>query len=315
MQPGYPLSDEVKSRLRNTALACIKEAAREADIIFISHYHYDHHTLPQEAEKIYKGKKLWIKNPNLWINHSQWRRARLFLEELMGSKIQKMYIPSPPFYIQDPMERLPLASRKDYGSYRERRKELLKKGEKWLEGLVRRWREGPWVDEKKLKNQGIYLAEEKHFQVGATKIKFTPPLFHGVEYDRVGWITALVVERSGVRFVYTSDLQGPGIEDYASWIVSENPHILVLDGPATYLFGYLLNKINLQRAISNLIYILERVSPQILICDHHLLRDHRYRERIAQVYQFAKKRNKKILTAAEWHRYEPLILLIKKLKR
>lgn len=308
MQPGYPLPDEVKSRLRDTALACIKEAAREADIIFISHYHYDHHTLPREAEEIYKGKKLWIKNPNLWINHSQWKRARLFLEQLLGSKIQKMYTPSPFFHLQDPMESLPLASRIDYGSYRERKKELLEKGRRWLEGLIERWREGPWVNEERLKKEGIYLAEEKLVQVGATKVKFTPPLFHGVEYDRVGWVTALVVERSGAKLVYASDLQGPSIEDYAHWIVSENPHILVLDGPATYLFGYMLNKINLQRAIGNLIYLLKRISPYVFIYDHHLLRDQRYRERTARVYQFAQKKNKKILTAAEWYHYKPLIL-------
>jgi predicted metallo-beta-lactamase superfamily hydrolase len=33
--------------------------------------------------------------------------------------------------------------------------------------------------------------------------------------------------------IYTSHLQGPGIEDYAQWIIKENPDILILDGPPT----------------------------------------------------------------------------------
>jgi predicted metallo-beta-lactamase superfamily hydrolase len=33
--------------------------------------------------------------------------------------------------------------------------------------------------------------------------------------------------------IYTSHLQGPGIEDSAQWIIKENPDILILDGPPT----------------------------------------------------------------------------------
>lgn len=90
MQPGYPLPPEEKEKLRERALEVIKEAAQQAEIVFISHYHYDHHTLPVEAPQIYEGKRLWIKDPNLWINRSQWERARLFLSqfcEIFGGKM------------------------------------------------------------------------------------------------------------------------------------------------------------------------------------------------------------------------------------
>ena len=62
MQPSYPLGKEEKKALRQKALEEIIKASKKADVIFISHYHYDHHTLPKEAGKIYSGKKLWIKN-------------------------------------------------------------------------------------------------------------------------------------------------------------------------------------------------------------------------------------------------------------
>lgn len=51
--------------------------------------------------------------------------------------------------------------------------------------------------------------------------------------------------------IYTSHLQGPGIDDYAQWIIEENPDILILDGPPGYLFGFMVNRINLQRAIDS----------------------------------------------------------------
>jgi hypothetical protein len=82
MQPSYPLLKLRKGRYREKALGKICEAAKEADTIFISHHHYDHHTLPAEESKLYEGKRLWIKDPNRWINRSQWKRARVFLDQI-----------------------------------------------------------------------------------------------------------------------------------------------------------------------------------------------------------------------------------------
>lgn len=313
MQPSYPLSEEEKSKLRECALKCILEASKEADIIFISHYHYDHHTLPEKAEKIYRGKKLWIKNPNFWINYSQWKRSRLFLEQLIGAeKFEKIQISFPPSVLNflqiDPLDNLSIARKKNYGSYQKRKEELLERGKRELKKLIEKWKEGPCVEEESLKRYKIYLADGKSFQIGSTKVKFSLPLFHGMEYDRLGWVIALVVERKGIKLLYTSDLQGPIIEDYAKWIVKEKPHILIIDGPPTYLFGYMLNFINLKRSRDNLIYILDELSPHLLIYDHHLLRDRHYQERVLEVYEYARKKGKKLLTAAEWYGYKPLIL-------
>lgn len=311
MQPGYPLPDEEKSKLRNTALECIREASKEADTIFISHYHYDHHTLPREAGKIYEGKTLWIKNPNIWINQSQWKRARIFLEGLIGNKSQIIYTSNfSSFSIQNSLLNLPIAQGKNYGSYQKRKNEIIKKGKDWLKKLQEKWNQGPRVDEENLKKHKIFFADGKEFQAGATRVRFTLPLFHGMEYDRLGWVIGIVIERVKTKLIYTSDLQGPIIEDYARWIAKEKPSILLLDGPATYLLGYMLNTINLQRCINNLLYILDNTSPKIFILDHHLLRDQRYRDRISRVYAHALRKGKKILTAAEWYKETPLILKI-----
>ncbi len=74
--------------------AKIQEHAKIADIITISHYHHDHFTpfslgrfldsSPKYAEEIYRGKKLFIKNPESKINKSQQKRAKEFLKNLEG---------------------------------------------------------------------------------------------------------------------------------------------------------------------------------------------------------------------------------------
>lgn len=74
--------------------------ARKADIVTISHYHYDHHTPFFEglyessseafAGEIYAGKLLFIKHPRENINFSQRKRAWAFLKnaEPIARKIE-----------------------------------------------------------------------------------------------------------------------------------------------------------------------------------------------------------------------------------
>ncbi|MEM4389517.1 MAG: MBL fold metallo-hydrolase [Candidatus Micrarchaeia archaeon] len=58
----------------------IKRLARKADVLIVSHYHYDHHN-PEEPE-IYRGKRLLLKHPTENINQSQRGRAAYFLQRL-----------------------------------------------------------------------------------------------------------------------------------------------------------------------------------------------------------------------------------------
>jgi hypothetical protein len=304
MQPGYPLPSEEKKELRQRALTIIKEAAQEADIIFISRYHYDHHTLPSEAPEIYEGKKLWIKDPNTWINQSQWSRARLFLSQFCqifaGKMIEQVLQPPKEIETEDPLEHLPLALKRDFGDYALRRDELLAKGRDWFEKLVALWRSEPWICPFKVGKEEIFFADGKEFKVGATNIRFSSPLFHGVELDRLGWVISMILECQGAKILYSSDLQGPIIEDYADWIIKENPDLLILDGPATYLLGYMLNQINFRRVILNSSHILQTVKSPIIIYDHHLPRDIHFKERMAEVYKIAEREKKTLITAAEW---------------
>ena len=84
--PPHPIEFQTIDRLRRR----IAEAADKAEVVTISHYHFDHHTPSYEdwlvnwtkanetARQIYQNKKVLMKNPRDKINASQRQRAWLF---------------------------------------------------------------------------------------------------------------------------------------------------------------------------------------------------------------------------------------------
>ena len=325
MQPSYPLPNDEKVRLRDKALRVIESACYGASTIVITHYHYDHHVRPSQGKFINPrkallgGKLLIIKNPNKYINESQWARAREFLKELieLGGGEFKDFLSEPlETSFKDPTERLKHALSKDFGNYSSRRAELLRRGRKWFEGLVNKlWSSKKWVLEDELPDgTRIMWGEGKSLKIGCVELKFLGPWFHGIEYDRTGWVMPVVIKVKGKVVVYTSDLMGPQIEDYAYAIINYRPDVIIADGPPTYLFPYMLNKINLKRAIDNMNLIIEKAKPELVIYDHHLLREWRWRERVAQVFEVAREVGVKLMTAAEYLGNEPLIDKIRRLR-
>jgi predicted metallo-beta-lactamase superfamily hydrolase len=84
--PPHPLEYQTIARLRQV----IAEAADQAEVVTISHYHFDHHTPSYEdwvvnwtedgetARQIYHDKTVLLKNPREKINASQRQRAWMF---------------------------------------------------------------------------------------------------------------------------------------------------------------------------------------------------------------------------------------------
>ena len=307
MQPSFPLPSREKERLRDEAFKVISSAAERAQVVVITHYHYDHHTLPSEAPGMYGGKTLLIKDPNIWINESQHGRARLFLEELYEMYgMGEVYCEAGEVPVEDPLDWVPHARGRDFGDYSGRRMELLERGRRWLERLKRRWARSPWVRELDTDFLRVRFADGRAFRFGSTWIRFTHPLFHGVEYDRLGWVLGVVIEHGGRRLFYSSDFQGPVIEDYADMVARIDPDVAVIDGPPTYLFGFTLNRINLNRSIENMLRIIHETRADPIIYDHHLLRDRLWRKRVREVLEDPEARGR-VMTAAEWLGGRPVI--------
>lgn len=310
MQPSFPASWAKKLYWAAQGMRAIKKASRKADIIIISHYHYDHFT--DFDRGIYKNKLLLVKNPNDHINDSQRGRAEHFfdnlcrsfgkfgLDDMLQKRERKSY--------GNPLDEIPRARDKSFGDYDQRRRELFKKGLKWFKERAKKWNSAKVIPELKFRDIEIKFPEGKEFKFGRTKLRFTPPLFHGIEFSRVGWVFATVIEYGGEKLIHSSDLDGPIIEDYANWIIRENPDVLILDGPMTYMLGYLTTRTTMNRAVSNAVRILRKTDVRLMIYDHHLPREPKFKEWTREVWDEGKRRGKKVLTAAEFLGKRPAVL-------
>lgn len=310
MQPSFPASWAKKLYWYERAVLAIKKAAKRADVVVVSHYHYDHFT--DFDRKLYGRKLLLTKNPNDYINDSQRGRAEHFfgnlcrafggikLEEVLQERERKTY--------DDPLKDIPRARDKDFGDYNRRRKELFKKGRKWFQNRVKNWKSAKLIPELKFGNVEVRFPEGKEFKFGRTKLRFTQALFHGIEFSRVGWVFATVIERDKEKLIHSSDLDGPIIEDYAEWIIRENPNVLILDGSMTYMYGYTLTRTTLKRTIENAKRIVEETDLELMIYDHHLPREPRFKERTREVWEAGKRLRKRVLTAAEYLGKKPVVL-------
>ena len=301
MQPSFPASWAKKLYWYGCAKLAIKRAAKRADVVVISHYHYDHFT--DFDRKLYEGKLLLVKNPNEYINDSQRGRAERFfgnlcrsfgkvdLDEVLCERERKTY--------GNPLDEIPRARDKDFGDYNRRRKELFAKGGKWFENRVKNWHSSMLIPELKFERIEVKFPEGKEFDFGRTKLRFTKALFHGIEFSRVGWVFATVIELGRENLVHTSDLSGIYVEDYVEWLIREDPTVLILDGPPTYM-GFMLIRINLERCIENTCEVIKRSKNlKLMIYDHHLLREKKYRERTRKVWEEADRKGVKVMTAAE----------------
>lgn len=311
MQPSYPLPHEEKEKLRLKALSRIKSCLVRASVVVITHYHWDHAPNPSSdalPPRLLRGRLIIAKNPNYYVNESQWKRARRFFEELAGAP--------PPLQeplrerFDDPVEELDIALSQRLGDYEERRRALLRKGREWFAKLTGLWAGSPWISEFSLDDgTRVVWADGRVFEACGVRISFTKPWFHGVEYDRTGWVVAMEAMLPHGRVFYTSDVMGPIIEDYAIYITNLKPDLLILDGPPTYLYPYMLNRVNLQRAVKNAVAIVEAGVREV-VYDHHLLREARWRERVKPVFEAAKKASATLATAAEYLGGKPLIDMI-----
>lgn len=73
--------------------------AKKADVLIISHYHYDHYN-PFEHLEIYKNKTVFVKNPARDVNQSQKKRAKEFLELIEGMPKKLEYADGSDFKIK-----------------------------------------------------------------------------------------------------------------------------------------------------------------------------------------------------------------------
>ncbi len=207
----------------------IKEHLRIAEVVIITHYHYDHH-VPESAE-LYRDKVVLVKHPELKINRSQRQRAAHFLGKLGGIAREVRYC--------------------DGGEY----------------------------------------------AFGGTALRFSEPVCHGAN-NRLGYVVEVSISHGSTSFLFTSDVEGPSLGEQVTFIMDEDPNILLIDGPMTYMLGYRYSKGSLRLSLENLGRVIEGTRVEKLIIDHHLLRDLNWRKKMKPLYEIAG--DVSILTSAEY---------------
>jgi predicted metallo-beta-lactamase superfamily hydrolase len=221
----------------------ISETAEKAEIITISHYHFDHHTpsytdwftnwsSAEAAKKIYENKIVLAKSYRSMVNPSQRRRGWMF--------------------------------KKTAGIY-----------------------------SKKLE-----IADSSSFTFGDTKIHFSDPVFHGTEDSDLGWVLMTTIERENEKVLFTSDIQGPIQVSTLNKILVQQPQLVIVGGPPTYLAGLRVNEEDIEQGMQNLKWLVENIPLTIL--EHHPFRDENWEILFQPIFDSAKDAGNKMLTAAEF---------------
>jgi len=151
----------------------------------------------------------------------------------------------------------------------------------------------------------LSYADGKVFEFGETKLRFSEPVFHGPENSQLGWLLMVAIEHEDERLLYTSDVQGPMHNATLKLILAQNPQMIIIGGPPSYLGG-LVNQEDVQQGIQNLGRLVENVSLTIL--DHHLLRDEKWRQLSKPIFDSASKAGHRVVTAAEFSKKQNNLL-------
>jgi len=145
----------------------------------------------------------------------------------------------------------------------------------------------------------IIYCDGEEYEIDAHKIKFSPPFPHGPHGIRLGYVIMVSIENKE-KMLFASDVQGPVYEKAKDYIIEEMPDLLIMDGPPSYFLGWRFSQENLEKAEKNLMEIMEKTDC-MLILDHHLLRDIKYKERMKNLYE---QYGDRIKTFAEWNGME-----------
>ncbi len=237
--PPHPREYEAIAKCRKN----ISNAAEKAEIIAISHYHFDHHTpsfvdwfcnwsSAEVAKKIYEGKLVLVKSYRSMVNFSQRRRGWVF--------------------------------KKTGGSFAKR----------------------------------LETADGRTFDFGNTKLKFSDPVFHGSENSELGWILMIAVECEDEKVLFASDVQGPMYNPILDIILAENPQLVIMGGPPTYLAGFRVKEEHIEQGMQNLRNMVRKVPTTIL--EHHILRDEKWRILAKPIFDAALEVGHKVVTATEF---------------
>lgn len=145
----------------------------------------------------------------------------------------------------------------------------------------------------------IEYADEKTLRQGKTTLKFSKAVCHGTN-SQLGYVLEVAVNDGKETFLYTSDVEGPSLDSQIEFIFQEKPKTVIIDGPMGYMLGYRYSHQSLESSIRNITEIIRRKFAEVIILDHHFMRELGYKSRIERLLNFAEKSNVKLCSATEY---------------
>ncbi|MCX7784793.1 MAG: hypothetical protein N2201_00980 [candidate division WOR-3 bacterium] len=153
------------------------------------------------------------------------------------------------------------------------------------------------------KTKKIEIAEEGSFYFNKTKIFCSKAVYHGTSHH-LGYVIEVLIDDTIEKLLFTSDVCGIPDESHLSFIIQNNPDIIICDGPSLYLKGYRYSDSTWQKSVANMARIIKETEAKIFIIDHHLTRDLNYQIYYKEVRDLLRRTNVnreiKLITAAEF---------------
>jgi predicted metallo-beta-lactamase superfamily hydrolase len=146
-------------------------------------------------------------------------------------------------------------------------------------------------------NAEIDFCDGKAYEFGNTYVEFSKPVFHGAN-QKLGFVVEIFISEGDDSFLFSSDVEGPIHEDQTAFIIEKKPKIVFIDGPMSYMLGYRFSGDSFNKAIENIKRVLE--VAEIVVLDHHLLRDLKWREKLTELFNYAEQLEVKLQSASEF---------------
>ncbi len=149
----------------------------------------------------------------------------------------------------------------------------------------------------------ILIGDNNVFKIGDLTVELSKPVWHGEPGTKVGRVLMVRVTCEGESLIFTSDVQGPADPEALTILEgwsTPRPSIAIVGGPPTYFSGKVVSVESVEMGLRGLASFMRKAKPEMLILDHHLLRDLNYKSHIREHEEIARELNVKLQTAAEY---------------
>lgn len=162
---------------------------------------------------------------------------------------------------------------------------------------------------EQLKNIEVEIdyCDGKSYSFGNTILEISKPVFHGAD-SRLGFVIEVFVDDGKDSFLFSSDVEGPNNEEQLAFMLEKSAKTVFVDGPMTYMLGYRFSQKSFQNSIENLKRLINGTEVKELILDHHLTRDLKWRDKMAEVFKAGEEAGVEVKSAAEYAGVEEELL-------